>query len=169
MSVARQRSTVPHVLAGEGMNPTQARLTRVENYPSTYRKKLVPPHRDGAVVNEGDFCSAPIKARNLLMNKTYRELTIPNRSNDFRTEVEWRLLLRDTLNDTHLPTALKIPGRLSPAPGSPKREKVASHNLTLTVRGMGGDRTHTSERKIELDRDLTRVIGGGRTMKLDLP
>eukprot|EP00929_Paragymnodinium_shiwhaense_P000287 TRINITY_DN10052_c0_g1_i2.p4 TRINITY_DN10052_c0_g1~~TRINITY_DN10052_c0_g1_i2.p4 ORF type:complete len:101 (+),score=20.89 TRINITY_DN10052_c0_g1_i2:541-843(+) len=45
----------------------------------------------------GDYCSYTIRACKPLMNRSYRDLTIPHRSADFRTETEWKLSLRPFL------------------------------------------------------------------------
>lgn len=105
------------------MNPTQRRLASLESWPAAYKRRVMhqPPepfgnqhHHQHAqagqpnAASEGDFCSVPIKARNLLMNKNYSELNIQGRAGDFRSEVEWRLLLRDSLQNPHLPTRLRV-------------------------------------------------------------
>ena len=82
-------------IAGEGMNSSQARLSDVDNFSPVVRDRVLRKVNDGN--NFGEYCHDPLKARRLLMNLSYSDLTIPGRAADFRTGVEWRLMLRPSL------------------------------------------------------------------------
>ena len=86
----------PPTVAGESMNSSQARLSDVEGFSQSVRDRVL--HKVKDQDNFGEFCHDPIKARKLLMNLSYRDLTIPCRAADFRTGVEWRLTLRPNLS-----------------------------------------------------------------------
>ena len=81
--------------AGESMNSSQARLSDVDKFSQVVRDRVLQKVKDQN--NFGEYCHDPIKARKLLMNLSYRDLTIPGRAADFRAGVEWRLMLRPTL------------------------------------------------------------------------
>jgi hypothetical protein len=83
-------------LAGEAMNSSQAKLSNVENFSQIVRDRVLDKVHDSN--NYGEYCHDPLKARKLLMNLSYRDLTIPGRAADFRTGVEWRLMLRPSLS-----------------------------------------------------------------------
>ena len=80
-------------IAGETMNSSQARLSQVDHFTVIRKQRF--DHTESNIT--GDFCDDPSKARKLLMNLSYRDLTIPKRSQDFRTGVEWRLTLRPNI------------------------------------------------------------------------
>ena len=82
-------------LAGENMNSSQARLSDVDKFSRVVRDRVLKNVKDQN--NFGEYCHDPIKARKLLMNLSYRDLTIPGRAADFRTGVEWRLMLRPNI------------------------------------------------------------------------
>ena len=79
-------------VAGELMNASQTRLSDPSLFTEIKRRSL----NLGLNADEhiGDFCRNPLRARILLMNNSYKDLTIPTRAADFRTGVEWRLQLR---------------------------------------------------------------------------
>ena len=82
----------PPCIAGEQMNSSQSRLSDPSNYTENKRRNL--DFDDKVDEHLGDFCRNPLKARILLLNNSYSDLTIPTRAADFRTGVEWRLQLR---------------------------------------------------------------------------
>ena len=83
-------------IAGESMTTTQGKLSKIENFTFISRSKYEHSARNIA----GDFLDTskdPSKARLMMLNRSYSELTIPTRSADFNSGVEWRLSLRPDL------------------------------------------------------------------------
>ena len=68
------------------------RLSSLESFPAVYRYKF----DENAVTVSGDYIDDPRKAITLLKSTSNAELTIPQRAADFKTEVQWRLLLRNS-------------------------------------------------------------------------
>jgi len=75
-------------LAGERCNTRQNRIA--SGNANSQRQLAVTEDND-----MGDFYHDPKKVRKLLMNRTYRELTNIKNTTDFKTEVTWRLGLRE--------------------------------------------------------------------------
>jgi len=86
--------TKPPTLAGEGCTPVQQRLAKLESFTGSYKKRT----EEGVDKFLSDYHSDPKKVSRLLLNKSYQELTIPQRSNDFVSEVGWRKNLRPNLD-----------------------------------------------------------------------
>ena len=70
-------------------------ISDVDSFSPVVRDRVLQKVKDSN--NFGEYCHDPIKARRLLMNLSYSDLTIPGRAADFRTGVEWRLMLRPSL------------------------------------------------------------------------
>ncbi|GMH63429.1 hypothetical protein TL16_g03711 [Triparma laevis f. inornata] len=64
----------------------------VDGYTGVYKQRFV--DRPGGHAISGDYHSTPRRVAKLLMNSTYKDLNIMDRSADFRNEVGWRLHLR---------------------------------------------------------------------------
>jgi hypothetical protein len=75
------------------MSPSKVhqRLSSHENFPKGYKNKL----DENSVTVSGDYIQDPRKAMSLLKSSSHCELTIPGRAADFKSEVHWRLLLRN--------------------------------------------------------------------------
>jgi hypothetical protein len=80
-------------VAGDGSNATQRRLAEADNF-TGISKQLWDSNNKTYMNDEGDYCVQPMRARNMLINHSYKELTIPGRAGDFKNEVEWRLNFR---------------------------------------------------------------------------
>ncbi len=81
-------------LAGEGQTPVQQKLSSPETFTGMYKARFEPPEVVPFSVT-GDLVSNPRRAMKLLRFTAPKDLTIPTRACDFRTEVEWRLMLRN--------------------------------------------------------------------------
>ncbi len=67
-----------------------AKLNKAENFPVAYKKKY-----EGHIPVSGDFLDQPVKAINLLRGTSSSNLNISGRSADFKSEVQWRMQLRN--------------------------------------------------------------------------
>jgi hypothetical protein len=66
-------------------------LASQESFPTVYRKKF----DTNAVAVAGDYYDNPRKVASMLKSTSSKALNIPCRAADFKTEVQWRLLLRN--------------------------------------------------------------------------
>lgn len=73
------------------MNPAQKRLSDAKNFTHNYNIKRDPNHGNAA----GDYLDQPLKATKLLQSTAYNQLTIPGRAADFKSEVTFRMSLRN--------------------------------------------------------------------------
>lgn len=71
-------------------NSVYAKLNKAENFPVAYKKKY-----EGHSPVSGDFLDHPVKAINLLRGTSSSNLNISGRSADFKSEVQWRMQLRN--------------------------------------------------------------------------
>lgn len=76
-----------------GISAIHNKLSSEENYPSTYKRK----YDESNHPISGDYIDDPRKATRLLQSTSSSKLTIPGRAADFKSEVQWRLLLRSDL------------------------------------------------------------------------
>ena len=72
------------------MNRTQERLSTKSNFTTSFIRKFDPE----AISIAGDYSDKPLKATKLLQSTSSNALTIPQRANDFKSEVTFRLSLR---------------------------------------------------------------------------
>lgn len=96
MIIAYSFSKSRPVYAGELCNPTQEKLANLQSFTGQYKVRFNPDQ--GSSLNNGDYCSRPIDAIRMLNSTSHKDLTIPTRAGDFKTEVEWRLSLRPQFN-----------------------------------------------------------------------
>jgi len=84
-------------MAGEGQTLVQSRLSLPKTFTGVYRRRFDPDvfHHHA---ESGDLCTNPKKALTLLKETSTKCLGESKnaRAADFRSEVEWRLTLRDT-------------------------------------------------------------------------
>jgi hypothetical protein len=84
-------------IAGEGQTEVQARLSLPKSFTGVYRRRFNPEvfHHNS---ESGDLCTHPKKALRLLKEVSTKALGESKnaRACDFRSEVEWRLTLRDS-------------------------------------------------------------------------
>ena len=80
-------------IAGEGLTPVQERLSQLDSFTGMYKRRF--DQGDDAYPVTGDLCQNPKRAIRLLKDRSRHQLTIPKRACDFRSEVEWRLTLRN--------------------------------------------------------------------------
>jgi hypothetical protein len=79
-------------IAGEGQTPVQRKLAEPDSFTGMYKSRFMyPPEWPPS----GDIVPNPKRAMRILKETPLSDLTIPTRACDFRTEVEWRLSLRD--------------------------------------------------------------------------
>jgi hypothetical protein len=71
--------------------PVHLKLSSIESFPETYKQRFFESHGGGA----GDLADDPKKVINLLSGTSADRLNIPGRSADFRSEVQWRMQLRN--------------------------------------------------------------------------
>lgn len=89
-------------IAGEAQTSAQQRLSSPESFTGMYRKRFEPATEPIAAHNvSGDIVTNPRRAMTLLKDTAPKDLTIPTRACDFRTEVEWRLSLRNPEDEHH--------------------------------------------------------------------
>lgn len=81
-------------MPGEGLTPAQSRLCAVDNFTGMYKSRF-----ENKLDVSGDIVVNPKRAIRLLKDRSRGELTIPTRPCDFRSEVEWRLSLRNVGED----------------------------------------------------------------------
>lgn len=67
------------------------KLSSQENFPSIFKKKFDREYNSIA----GDYYHDPRKCIDMLKNRSHGELTIPGRAADFKSEVQWRMQLRN--------------------------------------------------------------------------
>lgn len=100
-------------IAGEQCSPTQARLCNPTTFTGMYKRRFEGRHSFTCV--SGDYIDEPREAMRMLQGTTYHDLTIPKRAADFKTEVQWRMILRNELEDPMSPVKLPVSRRsLSP-------------------------------------------------------
>ena len=78
-------------------NEVHNRLAAQESFPTVYRVKFDANSSSVA----GDYHDNPRKVASLLKSTSNKALNIPCRSADFKTEVQWRLLLRNPDEECH--------------------------------------------------------------------
>lgn len=79
------------MLKKSGSSQVFQKLYSQESFPDIYKKKFDESIHDVA----GDYADDPKKVMNLLKNRSYAELNIPGRAADFKSEVAWRMQLRN--------------------------------------------------------------------------
>ena len=72
-------------------NSVHHKLSSVESFPDTYKKKF----DENSVDVSGNYHADPRKAINLLKSTSSAALNIPGRAADFASEVNWRMQLRN--------------------------------------------------------------------------
>lgn len=75
------------------MNKAQEKLSNNRYFTHSYRIK----HNSGNAAEDyqGDYLPNPLKATKLLQSTSYNALTIPGRAADFKSEVTFRMSLRN--------------------------------------------------------------------------
>ena len=82
-------------IAGEGLTPVQSRLSQLDSFTGMYKRRFDQGEDADIYPVTGDLCQNPKRAIRLLKDRSRHQLTIPKRACDFRSEVEWRLTLRN--------------------------------------------------------------------------
>ena len=79
-------------VAGEACNEVQKRLSDTSTFTGIYKQRF--EEAQSWRYSNFDYVEDPVAARKLLLNSSYKDLTIPGRAGDFKNEIEWRLSLR---------------------------------------------------------------------------
>lgn len=90
LTVAYGSSPSVHPTAKLNDDSVYSKLNKAENFPLAYKKKY-----EGTSSISGDFLDDPVKAINLLKGTSSSNLNISGRSADFKSEVQWRMQLRN--------------------------------------------------------------------------
>lgn len=73
--------------------PVHVKLSSIDSFPETYKKRFF--HDSGELGGTGDLSDDPRKVINLLRGTSKEMLNIPGRAADFKSEVQWRMQLRN--------------------------------------------------------------------------
>lgn len=86
-SPGRSRLSVP------SNSPLVRKLTSLEAFPTTYQKRIESSLNEN---ENGDIVDMSKKTSKLLKDASASSLYTPTRASDFRSEIRWRLMLRDS-------------------------------------------------------------------------
>ncbi len=91
MTYHRSTQSLGKTMSNVGLSAIHNKLNSQENYPLAYKVK----YDENSLPVSGDYIDDPRKTVKLLQSTPSSKLTIPGRAADFKSEVQWRLLLRN--------------------------------------------------------------------------
>jgi len=110
---------------GSSCSPHQKFLADgVSNFTGIYKQRFIDPKGGTAV--SGDYHSTPRRVATMLINRSYKDLNIMDRSADFRAEVGFRTTLRDASPSAYQIRQMERRARL--AAFAKSRQKVPRNN-----------------------------------------